>query len=433
MNGIISAAPAFHPEIECLPRPELARRQELLLAAAVRRARHAPFFRERLAALEDVPERLVPERFQECVPLTTKAELREARESVWSAVARPHISLLLSTSGTTGTRIPLPYTPEDVQTWHRLVARTLWTNGVRPQDVVLLPVPLGTFTGGQGMFGGLSHLGCTIIPLGPTATPVLAEALRGSFGALPTAIITLPSHLLRLLDTLPAAGVEPMRTTLRLGSLGAEAWSEAARARIEAGLGIQAVDSYGIGELCGPGVAAECAARDGLHVWEDAFFPEIVDPATGEPVAEYAAGELVLTSLFRHAFPLLRYRTGDAAAFIPGPCACGRTHRRITRILRRLDDTLIITGVNVEPVTIERILYRTAWVGTEYYLAVGGTNRDTLIVHVERRDTTVPSTAEADLTAAIRCDLPVRTEVRLYAPGALERSAGKAQRVRLGA
>jgi phenylacetate-CoA ligase len=419
----------WRPAVECLPRQELYALQRCALAQAVARAQEAPWQRERLHTLGTVDDTLEPARFQACVPLMSKADLRAAQTAAWNMAAR-RPALLLTTSGTTGTRVPLPYSSGDLTHWEELAARTLWANGLRPDDTVVLPVPLGLFSGGHGMFGGLRRLGCSVIPLGPAPTPTLIDVLRGGLGAAPTAIVSLPSHMLRLLDSLPATGVDPAATPLRLGSFGAEAWSEAARARIEAGFHIRAMDSYGIGELCGPGIAAECEARDGLHVWEDAFFVEIVD-AEGQPVPDGTAGELVLTPLFREILPLLRYRTGDAAALLSEPCRCGRTHRRITRITHRLDQVRIITGVNVDPGDVERILYRFPWVGQEFALTIEGEHGDALHVQVERHGQHAPpADAEAQLVAAIRRDLPVRTRVTLCPHGTLERTPGKAQRFR---
>jgi phenylacetate-CoA ligase len=314
-------------------------------------------------------------------------------------------------------------------TWRKLSARTLWTNGFRRDDIALLPVPLGVFTGGHGMLGGLQQLGCRTIPLGAATTPMMADALRGVFGILPTAIVTLPSQMLRLLESLPAAGVDPTSCSLRIGSFGAEAWSEAARARIAEGFGLRAADSYGIGEVCGPGIAAECEMQDGMHIWEDAFFAEIIDPANGQPVPDGVRGELVITPLFREVLPLLRYRTGDEAAMINESCACGRTHRRITRIAKRLDDILVITGVNVDPADVERILYSLPWVGSEFFLEAGGANREALAVHVELCGMP-PLDPAAAITEAIRRDFHVRIAVYLYQPGELERLPGKAKRLR---
>ncbi|HOF90078.1 MAG TPA: hypothetical protein PLZ36_18540, partial [Armatimonadota bacterium] len=220
----VTRAVCYDAEVECMPPPRLAALREALLARAVTRARRAPFFRERLAGFGEVGDRLPLARFQEGVPLTGKQELRAAGARAWAEGDAP--ALLLATSGTTGSRITLPYSGGDLRRWHALVARTLWTNGVRADDAVLLPVPLGVFTGGQGMFGGLRQLGCRLIPLGATTTPALADALRGAFGVAPTAIVGLPSHMLRLLETLPTAGVDPAGSPLRIGSFGAEAWTE---------------------------------------------------------------------------------------------------------------------------------------------------------------------------------------------------------------
>ena len=421
----------FLVDIECMPREELDSLQGCLLAQTVRRARRAPFYAPRLAEMSEAQIFLSPEEFQQRVPLTSKQDLRLAGSAAWSAEKNERMALLLATTGTTGARIALPYTHDDLRRWGDLAARTLWANGFRPQDVVLLPVPLGLFSGGHGMFNGLARLGCTVIPTGPLHTPQLAEVLRGELGVSPTAIVSLPTHMLRLLDSLPQIGYDPASSPLRLGSFGAEAWTESARARIEQGFGLRAMDSYGIGELCGPGIAAECVYRDGMHVWEDAFFIEVIDPQTGEPVPDGMQGELVLTSLFREYFPLLRYRTGDAAAIIPGECACGRTHRRMTRIPRRLDNILIITGINVDPADVETMLYGFPWLANEFYLEAGGTHRDELVLHVERNaGVQCPPEAEKTIADAIRRTYPVRMHVQIHDAGQLERIPGKAQRIR---
>lgn len=427
----LSAPEIYEPEIECLPEEQLATWREQLLARTVQRALGAPFYRERLAALGEIGDSLPIARFQESVPLTTKQDLRQAREHLWVDEQREHLTLVLGTSGTTGTRVALPYTRHDMEQWHRLVARTLWANGLRPEDTVLLPVPVGLFTGGHAMLGGLLQLGCTVLPTGPLPAAVLAEVLQGALGAPPTAVVSLPSQMLRLLDALPPLGCNPAVLHLRLGSFGAEAWTEAARERLEHGYNMVAMDSYGIGELCGPGIAAECAYREGMHVWEDAFFAEIIDPQSGAPVPDGTPGELVLTSLFREAFPLLRYRTGDEACILPGPCACGRTHRRISRVARRLDNVLIITGVNVDPVDLEPILYAFPWIGNEFYIKASGENHDALAIHVERHPQhAAPTDADAQLIAAVRQHFKVRIAVHLHDAGQLERGPGKAQRIR---
>lgn len=414
--------------LEYLPAGELRALRERRLAEAVRRAACAPFYVSRVAGLGAVGERLAGARFQATVPLTTKADLRAAGTSAWVAAASP--VLVLGTSGTTGTRIALPYTVQDLRAWHALAERTLSCNGLASSDVTLLPVPVGLFTGGHGMLGGLRHLGCTVIPLGPTNPAGLAEALAGGFGVAPTAVVGLPSHMLRMLDALPDAGCDPATTSLRIGSFGAEPWSEEARARLETGYGILAMDSYGIGELCGPGVAAECDRRAGMHVWEDAFFAEIIDPRTGDPVPDGTPGELVLTNLFREAYPLLRFRTGDQASLLSEPCACGRAHRRISRIARRLDQTLVISGVNIDPVDVERLLYAQPWVGPEFTLAMGGEHRDTLVLHLEPRPALPPpADADARLTALVRGSYPVRVSVQWHGVGELERAPGKARRL----
>lgn len=431
ISETIPPVQAFQANIEFMPRPELEELQAGLLAQAVRRAKRALYFRERLAHIDDGTTSLAPATFQQLVPFTTKQDLRRAGRTAWVNGHTRHIAMYLATSGTTGARITLPYTHEDLHKWYSLAARMLWTNGLRSDDVVLLPVPLGLFSGGQGMFGGLHDLGCTVIPTGPLHTPQMAEILRGDLGITPTAIVSMPTHMLRLLDSLPQIGYDTTQCPLRIGSFGAEAWTEAARTRIEEGFGLRAVDSYGIGELCGPGVGAECEYRDGLHIWEDAFFLEVIDPQTGELVPDGVQGEMVLTNMFREALPLLRYRTGDAAAIMPAPCACGRTHRRITRIPRRLDNVLIVTGVNLDPADIETILYGFPWLANEFYLEIGGSHRDELIIHVERKDgVTAPAGAESAIATAIRRAYPVRLIIQMHDPGQLERLPGKAQRIR---
>jgi phenylacetate-CoA ligase len=367
------------------------------------------------------------------LPFTVKADLRDQYPYGLLAVDLADIVRVHASSGTTGKPTVVAYTARDIATWAEVMARTLVAGGVERHDVVQNAYGYGLFTGGLGFHYGAERLGATVIPMsgGFTDRQVLAMTDFGS-----TVLCCTPSYALHLAEALADAGVDPERLALRVGFFGAEPWTERMREAIEHRLHLIALDIYGLSEIIGPGVAVECVERNGMHVHEDHFLPEIVDPDTLEPVPPGTVGELVLTPLTKEALPLLRYRTRDLAALDPAPCACGRTLVRIGRIVGRTDDMLIIRGVNVFPSQIEHALMQVDGVEPHYLCVVRRQHAlDTLEVRVESTADVAARGPDAIVALAARVQrklhesIGLTAEVTITAPKSLERSPGKARRV----
>jgi phenylacetate-CoA ligase len=325
------------------------------------------------------------------------------------------------------------HTAGDIERWADLVARCLHMAGMRRGDVFQNMMTYGLFTGGLGLHYGAEKLGAFVIPMGAGNSRRQIEFMR-IFGT--TAIHIIPSYAMALLGTSEEMGVDPRCLSLRFAVGGAEPYSEEVRARLQEAWGISFYNCYGLSEMCGPGVAFECPAQQGLHLWEDAYLGEVVDPESGEPVADGEQGELVLTSLTREAMPLIRYRTRDLTAMVPEPCACGRAHRRLARIQGRTDDMFIVRGVNIFPIQIERVLMSLPQVGMNYLAVIDREG------YAERLTVQVELTAEAFLgdleqlqslreriANALRQEILVRPRVELVEPGSIPRQEGKAVRV----
>ncbi|MGI5336434.1 phenylacetate--CoA ligase PaaK [Streptomyces sp. CA-181903] len=361
-------------------------------------------------------------------PFTTKADLRAHYPYGMFAVPRERIRRLHASSGTTGEPTVVGYTERDLDTWAGLVARSLRAAGARPGDTVHVAYGYGLFTGGLGAHYGAERLGCTVIPAsgGMTARQVrLIRDLR------PDVIMVTPSYMLTLLDELERQGVDPRATSLRVGVFGAEPWTAEMRREIEERCGLDAVDIYGLSEVMGPGVAQECVeTKDGPHLWEDHFYPEIVDPLTGEPLPDGEAGELVLTSLTKEAMPVVRYRTRDLTRLLPGTA---RVFRRIERITGRSDDLIIVRGVNLFPGQIEAVLLRVPGVAPHFQLRLTREGRmDRLTVRAEARPEATPEqrAAAADtIVRRVKDDVGVSVAVEIVPPETLERSVGKIRRL----
>ena len=362
-------------------------------------------------------------------PFTTKEDLRHAYPFGMFAVPREQVVRIHASSGTTGKPTVVGYTARDIATWAELVARSIRAAGGCPGDIVHVAYGYGLFTGGLGAHYGAERLGCTVIPMsgGQTEKQVqLIQDLR------PDIIMCTPSYALVIADECERLGLDARRLSLKVGIHGAEPWTEAMRGEIEERFAMDAVDIYGLSEVMGPGVANECIeTKDGLVVWEDHFFPEVVDPATGTPLADGQRGELVFTSLTKEALPVIRYRTRDLTELLPGTA---RTMRRMGRITGRTDDMLIIRGVNVFPNQIEELVLREPALSPHYVLEVRREGRlDQLDVIVEPRDASVaPETAvEAVLRVGQRIKdlVGVTARMRLEPPGTVARSMGKAKRV----
>ena len=336
-------------------------------------------------------------------------------------------------SGTTGTPVAICHTQQDINSWADLMARSLHMAGIRKQDVFQNMSGYGLFTGGLGIHFGAERLGCMTIPAGAGNSRRQLKLVK-DFGT--TAVHILPSYALHLGATLQEEGEDPTQLPLRVAVVGAEPYTEETRRRIERMFDMKVFNSYGLSEMNGPGVAFECTEQHGLHVWEDAYLVEIINPETGEPVAEGEIGELVFTTLCRHGMPILRYRTRDLSRFLPGSCPCGRQHRRIDRILGRSDDMIIVKGVNIYPMQVERILMAYPEVGQNYLIILERDGlKDTMKVQVEIReesfveDMRVLRGLQDTIARALRDEILVTPKVELVQHNSLPRSEGKAKRV----
>jgi len=363
-------------------------------------------------------------------PFTVKDDLRAHYPFGLLAVPREQVLRVHASSGTTGKPTVVAYTRGDIETWAALVARSIRAAGGRPGDVVHVAYGYGLFTGGLGAHYGAEHLGCTVIPMSGGQTQKQVQLICDFK---PDIIMVTPSYLLAIAEEFLRQGLDPAASSLRIGIFGAEPWSAAMRAEIESRMGIDALDIYGLSEVMGPGVASECAeTKDGPVIWEDHFFPEIIDPASGEVLPEGASGELVFTTLTKEALPLIRYRTRDLTALLP-PTA--RSMRRMARISGRSDDMLIIRGVNLFPTQIEELLLRLPGLAPHFQLEITRTGHlDELGICVEcspavATDAALRGRLGQELEKNIKATIGVSTSVVVRDPGALERSAGKAKRV----
>lgn len=359
-------------------------------------------------------------------PFTTKADLRANYPFGMFAVPRERVARVHASSGTTGQPTVVGYTAGDLDRWADLVARSIRAAGGRPGDLVHNAYGYGLFTGGLGAHAGAERLGCTVVPVSGGATE---RQVRLIAGFAPDIIMCTPSYLLTLADEMFRQGMDPAETSLRVGIHGAEPWTEAMRAEIESVFGIDAVDIYGLSEVMGPGVASECVeTKDGPHVWEDHFLPEVVDPVTGQPLPDGQVGELVFTSLTKEAMPVIRYRTRDLTRLLPGTA---RPFRRIERIGGRSDDMMILRGVNVFPSQLEELILRVPELAPQYQCVLTRPDRlDQLTVRVEARSATADTVALGErLAALVREAIGLGVGVEVVAPGGVERSAGKARRL----
>ncbi|MFI7602057.1 phenylacetate--CoA ligase PaaK [Actinoplanes sp. NPDC049681] len=361
-------------------------------------------------------------------PFTDKAVLRANYPFDMFAVPRERISRLHASSGTTGRPTVVGYTREDLRTWARLMARSIRASGGRPGDRVHVAYGYGLFTGGLGAHYGAEELGCTVIPVsgGMTERQVM---LINDFK--PDIIMVTPSYMLAIVDEMRRQGVDPRGTSLAVGIFGAEPWTQDLRTEIEEQLDIHALDIYGLSEVMGPGVATECVeTKDGLHVWEDHFYPEIIDPATGEVLPDGEVGELVLTSLTKEAMPVVRYRTRDLTRLLPGTA---RPMRRIEKITGRTDDMIILRGVNLFPTQIEELILRTPQLAPHFQCVLSRSGRlDTLTVKVERRHGVGQEAAEAagrELATLVKNTIGVSVGIQVIDPDGVERSMGKMRRI----
>ena len=390
---------------------------------------HVPFYRELWDEKGVHPEDVHALEDLRRFPFVTKQDLRRYYPFGMFAVPREQVVRIHASSGTTGKPTVVGYTRNDLETWSEVVARSLRATGARPGDIVHVVYGYGLFTGGLGLHYGAERMGMTVVPMSGGMTERQVQ-LIADFR--PQVIAVTPSYMLAIADEFERQGLDPRESSLEVGVFGAEPWTEAMRREIEERFAMDAVDIYGLSEVIGPGVAVECIeTKDGLHVWEDHFLPEVIDPATGEALPDGEMGELVFTSLSKEAFPVIRYRTRDLTRLLPGTA---RSMRRMEKITGRSDDMLIIRGVNLFPSQIEELLEADPRLTLHYVLEVRRDGPlDELTVLVEGRPeaaaAAVREAAAAELRHHIKSRIGVSVAVRVTEPGSIERSMGKAKRI----
>jgi phenylacetate-CoA ligase len=425
----------FDEEFETLPREALEALQlKRLIATAQRVYATVPFYKKKFDEAGIKPSDIKSLGDLRRLPFTNKIDLRDSYPFGLFAVPMEQVVRIHASSGTTGKSTVVGYTRRDINTWAELMARSLAAAGAHKNDIIHNAYGYGLFTGGLGVHYGAEKLGASVIPIsgGNSKRQIV---IMQDFGS--TVLTCTPSYALFLAETAEEMGVDFKKLKLKVGIFGAEPWSERMRDEIERKLDIQAIDIYGLSEVIGPGVSIECIeAKRGLHVFEDHFIPEIINPQTGEVLPYGQKGELVFTTVTKEAFPLIRYRTRDISVLYPEPCKCGRTHVRMERVSGRSDDMLIIRGVNVFPSQIESVLMNIEGVEPHYLLFVDRQGTlDTLEVHVEVNEK-VFSDEVKNLQALgrriekdIKDLLGVNAGVKLVEPKSIQRSEGKAQRV----
>lgn len=418
---------------EVLPKREIEELQLKRLKWVVRHAyENVPFYRQRLKDAGIHPDDIKSREDIVKIPFTTKEHLREYYPFGLFAVPKDKIVRIHTSSGTSGKPKVVGYTRSDLENWINMVARCLYMVGVRQKDVFQNMVSYTFFTGGLGFHYAAELIGATVVPAGTGNTERQIRYML-DFGT--TVIHATPSYAMRIKEVAEAMNIKPDEIGLRIGCFGAEPWSESTRKRLEDAFGLKAYDSYGLSEMNGPGVAFECEEQNGLHIWADHYFVEIVDKE-GNPVAEGEKGELVLTPLTKEALPLLRYRTGDITFIMDDECSCGRTHPKIHRILGRADDMIVVRGINVFPSQIEHVLMQIPEVGDHFQVVITRNGSlDELTVKVEMRDEVFTGEL-ADLEKIrqkvqkeLQKELNLRTNVELVEKGTLQRFEGKAKRV----
>lgn len=424
----------FQPEIETMRRDELEDLQlERLKALLVRVYENVPTYTRKFDEAGFDPRSVTSLADLAKVPFTVKDDLRAAYPYGMFAVPLHDIVRVHSSSGTTGQVTVVGYTRGDIDRWGDLMARTYASAGATADDVIQVSYGYGLFTGGLGAHYGSERLGALTIPVSGGNTKRQVQILK-DFGV--TVLACTPSYALLIAETAREMGIDPRELPLRAGVFGAEPWSESMRRQIESELGLRAIDIYGLSEVMGPGVAAECECQNGLHVFEDQFIIEIVDPETLEPVPNGEIGEVVFTTLVKEGIPVVRYRTRDISRIIPGECSCGRTFKRMERVTGRSDDMLIIRGVNVYPSQIEQVLLGIPMVAPHYQVVLAKQgSMDTVSVHVEvSPEFTFDEVRELEalrkkVQSAIASALAVSIDVKLVEPKSIARSEGKAKRV----
>lgn len=423
----------YQQEIETMPVEEIRALQSEKLVKQVRHVYdHVPYYRAKMEAAGVLPGdiRGIGDLYK--LPMLTKDDLRQTYPYGMLAVPLADCVRIQSTSGTTGKRVIAYYTQHDVSLWEDCCARAIVAVGGSREDVCQVAYGYGLFTGGPGLNGGSHKVGCLTLPMSSGSTERQIQFITDLQA---TILCCTPSYAAYIGEVMKEQGITPESNSLKAGIFGAEPWTEEMRRDIEKSLGIKAYDIYGLTEISGPGVAFECQAQQGMHINEDHFIAEVIDPDTGEVLPEGQEGELVFTSIDKEAFPLLRYRTRDICRLTREPCACGRTHVRMCKPMGRSDDMMIIRGVNVFPSQIETVLIQEGYSPNYQILVDRVNNSDTLDINVEltpeQFDDTVKAVAlrEKHLEGALRAMLGIGPKVHLTAPKTIARSEGKAVRV----
>ena len=423
----------YQPEMETAPREVMRALQSERLVKTVRRVwENVPFYKARMEEAGVTPDdiRSVDDLCK--LPFTCKQDLRDTYPYGLFAVPLKDVVRLHASSGTTGKQIVVGYTREDLDLWADCAARALTAAGGSDEDIVHISYGYGLFTGGLGLDGGAMRLGATTVPVSSGNTQRQITILR-DFGS--TILCCTPSYALHIAEVLRDEGLTPADISLKAGIFGAEPWTEEMRRQIEQMLGIKAYDIYGLTEITGPGVAFECSEQSGMHVNEDHFLVEVVNPDTGEPLPDGEQGELVFSCITKQAFPILRYRTHDIGVIRHGKCACGRTLVKMTKPRGRTDDMLIIRGVNVFPSQIESVLLQLGYTANYQILVDRANNFDSIDVNVEMNPGIFSDTVrglvqkERELEEALKSLLGISAKVHLLEPNSIERSTGKAVRV----
>ena len=423
----------LHPELETMTRPEIEKLQMERLKTTLQRCMNAPFYKKRFEEHGLKPEDIRSLEDLRKTPFTTKQDLRDNYPFGMSVVPLEQVVRLHSSSGTTGTPTVILHTQKDLDEWANAVARCLYMVGLRPGDIFQNSSGYGMFTGGLGFQYGAERLGMLTVPAAAGNTKRQIKFIT-DFGT--TALHAIPSYAGRLYEVMEEMGIDPRRDTkLRTLIIGAEPHSDQQRRRIEDMLGVKAYNSFGMSEMCGPGVAFECPEQNGMHIWEDYYIVEIVDPETLEPVPEGEVGELILTTINREAMPLLRYRTRDLTRILPGECPCGRHHKRLDRMKGRSDDMMILKGVNIFPIQIENILMQFKELGSDYLITLTNLEaNDEMTVEVELNefidDYGFMQRLTKEITRQLKDEILITPTVKLVPKGSLPKQEGKAVRVK---
>ena len=435
MNNIIpnDNCPFFNEKMETMTRAEIEALQLERLQATVRHCMNSPFYKKRFQEAGITPEDIKSLDDIRRIPFTTKQDLRDTYPFGMASVPLRECTRLHSSSGTTGTPTVILHTRKDLEEWAAQVARNLWMGGLRPDDVFQNSSGYGMFTGGLGFQYGAERLGMLTVPAA-AGNSLRQIKFITDFGT--TALHAVPSYVTRLYEVMRSIDVDPRRDTkLKVLAIGAEPHSEEQRRRIEEMMGVKAYNSFGMSEMCGPGVGFECQEQSGLHFWEDYYIVEIVNPETLEPVPDGEIGELVLTTLCREAMPLLRYRTRDLTRVLGRSCPCGRNHVRIDRMRGRSDDMMVLRGVNIFPIQIEKILMNFSELASNYLITLTtDKENDNMLVEVELEELFTDDFHRLqDLTKriqrALKDEILLTPVVKLLPKGTLPVSDGKAVRV----